>query len=179
MRYTGERVVPWDLATGALIMGCHVRRYAWAIPLVYGRRVADLGCGTGYGSFMLSWAADSVLGVDVDQDAVKFAALHFGVKNATFMTADIIKDYVPEADVYVAFEVLEHLDDALFVVRRFRPLVWSIPINSVNQWHKKAYNLDEIDAMMGRAQWVQSQQGSIVERDRAYFSPVYALGVTN
>jgi cyclopropane fatty-acyl-phospholipid synthase-like methyltransferase len=39
------------------IISEHCSRYAFALSLVGGAHVLDLGCGTGYGSEMLSWSA--------------------------------------------------------------------------------------------------------------------------
>ena len=46
-------------------MSEHASRYALALVFAGGRHVLDLGCGTGYGSEMLTWAAASVRGFDL------------------------------------------------------------------------------------------------------------------
>src|ERR1700754_3634481 len=35
-------------------------RYVWTMPRLDGKRVVDIGCGTGYGAHLMSWVADSV-----------------------------------------------------------------------------------------------------------------------
>src|SRR5262249_60279888 len=57
-----ERAFPGMPA--ANVMQEHAIRYGFALGLVGGMRVLDLGCGTGYGSEMLSWSAASVRGFD-------------------------------------------------------------------------------------------------------------------
>ena len=67
---TGERYIPGESrVTGIESM----HRYAVAAELAAGRRVLDIACGEGYGSFMLSQKAASVVGVDLNRQAVEAA----------------------------------------------------------------------------------------------------------
>jgi tetratricopeptide (TPR) repeat protein len=93
------------------IISEHTSRYAYALSLVGGAHVLDLGCGTGYGSEMLSWSAASVRGFDLWRPGADehpswpgVAALDYG--------HDLCKEPLPRADVAVMFEVIEHLPDA-------------------------------------------------------------------
>ncbi len=93
------------------IISEHTSRYAYALSLVGGAHVLDLGCGTGYGSEMLSWSAASVRGFDLWQPTAEehpswpgVAALSYG--------HDLCEDPLPRADLAVMFEVIEHLPDA-------------------------------------------------------------------
>lgn len=178
MNYTGERVVPWNLAMGMTVMSCHVARYAWAVRHVFGGTVGDLGCGCGYGSFMLSWACRRVVGVDVSAEAVGFARAHFRADNLSFETGDVCAPLDLGCDIYVAFEVLEHLDNPTVVRDHYRPLLWSIPVNEGSRFHKRAYSLSEIDALMGEAYWLQASNGYIRERAWHRFQPAFALGLS-
>lgn len=178
LQYTGERAIPWDMRTGAHILNRHVMRYAWAVPWAYGKRVLDLGCGAGYGSFLLSWGALVVLGVDMSAEALRFAETWFEAPNLLYRVLDVSQESVPAADVYVAFEILEHLDDPIHLLESLRgTLLWSLPVNDGSQFHKRAYNLTEIVALVpGSAIWYQARDGTIVPRDRAWFTPVNVVG---
>lgn len=178
MKYTGERVVPWNQATGMTVMSCHVARYAWAIPRTFGATVADLGCGCGYGSFMLSWGAREVIGVDVDAETVTFARAHFRAENLSFEVGDVVTLPSYSCDVYVMFEVLEHLDNLVLIRDHYRPLLWSMPINDGSRFHRRPYTLPEIDRLMGGALWLQASSGEIVARGQEWFQPTFALGLT-
>ena len=73
--FSGERYIPKTLGNIGLE---HLHRYATATELVARRRVLDLPCGEGYGSFMLSQFAKTVIGIDIDKDIVVHANDKYG-----------------------------------------------------------------------------------------------------
>jgi len=95
----------------------HVARYVWARQFVRpGDRVLDAACGLGYGSAILADAtlADSVVGVDVDEDAIRYATDQYARdrRRLNFETRDLstVSDWSRASfDVIVSFETLEHL----------------------------------------------------------------------
>jgi SAM-dependent methyltransferase len=176
MNYTGERVVPWNLGTGIVILNAHVRRYAWALPYVWGKKVVDLGCGTGYGTFMLSWAARQAIGLDIDVESIAFASRHFKAPNLEYGVLDIAKR-CRNGDIYVAFEVLEHLDDPTVITEKYRPLVWSMPIEDGSRFHKRAYSVEDVRDLMGPIGTAQDRNGFIGLYDALTAPPVHVLGV--
>lgn len=93
------------------IISEHTSRYAYALSLVGGAHVLDLGCGTGYGSEMLSWSAASVRGFDLWQPTPEEHPQWPGVAELSY-GHDLCKRPLPPADVAVMFEVIEHLPDA-------------------------------------------------------------------
>jgi 2-polyprenyl-3-methyl-5-hydroxy-6-metoxy-1,4-benzoquinol methylase len=154
----------------------HIMRYAWATQFCWQKRVVDLGCGSGYGSFILSMVAKEVIGADLSIDAIIYAGDNFEADNLFFTICDLENDELPLGEVYAAFEVLEHLEDPAALVQMAKPLVWSIPISNKNQWHKQVLSMEEIESLMGEVAWVQSGDGQIAPRETANFEPVYALG---
>lgn len=110
--FTGERYTP---ECAREIAYEHWHRYAFARPLVRGRRVLDAACGEGYGSAMVAAAGGDVLGVDISADVVAHArARYAGVAGLRFDTADATRlDSLPDAsfDLVLSFETLEHVQD--------------------------------------------------------------------
>jgi len=179
MEFTGERVIPWGMPPNkAHVFAEHIARYAWASEYVAKKRVVDLGCGCGYGTYMLSWLALRTVGVDADIATISFAATFFGTSVAYYSVLDLERDDIPSADVYIAFEVLEHLENPAALVRRLDGLLlWSLPIDRVGIAHKHDYGLqDALDLMQGSEFWYQKDV-TIVPQDKAWFAPDNALGV--
>jgi SAM-dependent methyltransferase len=177
--YTGERAVPWNRNTGTQVMVPHAMRYAWALQWCYQKQVADLGCGVGYGSFMLSWMAKHVIGVDIDIYSIQYAGRNFSRPQVSFEQGDVTTA-IPPADVYVCFECLEHLQDPHDVLRLVgtNTLIWSIPVNDGSRYHVRPYSTNGIHSIMQGSQfWYQHADGLIVPKHDAPFKPTYILGV--
>jgi ubiquinone/menaquinone biosynthesis C-methylase UbiE len=186
--FTGERLVP-DKSPPALEAE-HRARYEFAKGLVKGKKVLDLGCGAGYGSFMLSEVADSVVGIDISPDAIKHAQETYKSSNLSFVVGDVAK--LPfkngEFTACVCFEVIEHIDnpdDLLKEVARILDpkgvFVVSTPnravkISSVpNPFHKKEYTVNEFTAMLRNffptSTWSSTIYGQFVKGK--IYSPLY------
>ena len=135
-------------------MSEHTMRYSLALRLVAGRHALDVGCGTGYGSEMLTWTAASVRGFDLwSPEPHEYphwpggAQLRYGF--------DVCKEPLPPADVAVMFEVTEHLHNAPAALRNVfaavSVLVVSFPNpvyhgSHLNQYHVNDWTLDQFDA---------------------------------
>jgi ubiquinone/menaquinone biosynthesis C-methylase UbiE len=113
MEITGERLFLGHMT--ARTENEHLARYRFAMELVRGKRVADIACGSGYGTQILASAgARSVHGMDISEEAVEFARTQYNASNATYSVANAqelttISD--GEFDVVVSFETIEHLQD--------------------------------------------------------------------
>jgi len=179
MEFTGERVVPWakSMRERPDLVQSHIARYNWTLAGVVGKTVVDLGCGTGYGSFLLSFLAERVIGLDVDQESIEFAKRQF--EGVEFLVCDLeAVDVLPQADVYVAFEVLEHLEKPRALAEKIPGyLVWSLPINNHSEFHRHVYSLAEAEEFLPGSQiWYQTPPGIILPKEYARFSPKCVLG---
>ena len=161
--YTGERLAAQD-ARFAPDMARHLAAYHLVGPLVQGKRVLEAGCGEGYGAALLARHAESVMGVDYDETAIRIAKERHGGGNREFRRIDLL-DLAEEApgnfDVVTNFQVLEHLEDPGPFLRAaaacLRPggcLILTTPNRlasvSENPYHVHEYVGDELGATLSR-----------------------------
>lgn len=113
LRWTGERYVPWVDLGSPEIHYEHLHRYLFASHLARGRTVLDVGCGEGYGAFLVAQRADHVVGIDIDSEAIRHATTKYIKRNLSFEVGTLEK-FVPESnkrfDLITCFEVIEHID---------------------------------------------------------------------
>ncbi len=176
---TGERTIPWNIACALGTLPLHVMRYAWSLRFVAHRTVVDLCCGTGYGSYLMSMAAERVIGIDIDEETILFAEECFEVSNLSFICKDVLEITI-RPEVYVAFECLEHLDDPgeLINKTRGRMLLWSVPVGDDSKYHKRAYTAAELETFIPDSElWFQSAKNEIAMKENATFEPAYVLGM--
>lgn len=104
----------------------------------------DVGCGTGYGTWLLGTLAEEVAGIDKSVDAIAEARRDF---SGVFLNMDI--ESAPKHqpnwcfDTIVAFEVMEHLDDVDLGMEAIKSLLSdsgkaliSLPLHQPSTWHK-------------------------------------------
>ncbi len=110
LEFTGERVVPGQV--DADLWNEHFSRYRFAAQFAHAKRVADLGCGTGYGAAELATSAAHVAGFDISQEAVDWAAQTYKHPNLDFRqgSCEDVPAEPGSVDLVVAFEVIEHLE---------------------------------------------------------------------
>jgi ubiquinone/menaquinone biosynthesis C-methylase UbiE len=92
----------------------HVDRYEFAKQFCMNKKVLDVACGSGYGTKLLSEKANSVVGVDLSSEGIKYAQLNYQQKNITFRQADATNlDFLKDKsfDLVVSFETIEHISD--------------------------------------------------------------------
>jgi 2-polyprenyl-3-methyl-5-hydroxy-6-metoxy-1,4-benzoquinol methylase len=157
-----ERLTREEALAPTTLGSMHVHRYALAAELCRGLRVADIGCGTGYGSDILARESPFVVGVDLDEETILAAAeelgkpgrLEFEVADATDFLRERLRD---RFDAIVMLETLEHLsglDDVLVSLRRQAEdglrLVVSVPnsrmLDEENPYHTFDFGYDEAKA---------------------------------
>ena len=109
--FTGERVIPGQVELD--LWNEHRARYAFAHRFAAGRRVLDIGCGSGYGTAELAQTAQSVDGIDVAVEAIDYARAQFAADNVRFTVASAaaLPFRAAAFDLITCFEVIEHLAD--------------------------------------------------------------------
>lgn len=150
---TGERLEEYALNVITLE---HLHRYAIAREFIKNKRVLDIACGEGYGSFLLSEMSATVTGIDINSKTIENAKLKYRKNNLTYLVgnAENIPAQHAEFDVVVSFETLEHIykhDKMLSELKRvLKPgglLIISTPdklIYNDNANHKNPFHLKEL-----------------------------------
>ncbi len=165
MDFTGERLVLGK--SKALLENEHLARYRYAMQWAGGMRVADIACGTGYGTQMLAKAgAKSVHGMDLSEEAVEFCRENYNIPGVTYSVANAQKITAigdGEFDLVVSFETIEHLPDVeayldemarilrpggKFLVstpdRRIASVMYRLLGRPANKHHVREYTKDEL-----------------------------------
>ena len=86
--------------------------YEYATQFTQGQRVLDLGCGEGYGAYLLAQHAKQVVAVDKDKKTIQQAKQKYNLPNLDFYIQDVsqLHKYFPDAfDVVCCFHLIEHL----------------------------------------------------------------------
>jgi len=152
--------------------------YAVLAPFVRDKRVLDLGCGEGFGSWLLKeWGAREVVGVDVSNEAIEVGRKHFGREGVIFHVGDAYQahDFLAYAsfDVIVSFETIEHEPDPHAFLNRLRQFAASgagifigcpnghiaIPADNNKTSHLRKYTFEEFKSLAenvlgGARQWL-------------------------
>jgi len=157
MTFTGERFVPH---LRGQIYYEHLHRYALALDMAKDRDVLDIASGEGYGSAYLAMVARSVVGIDIDEQSIHFAAARYTAMNLAFRVGSATAIPIGDSsiDTIVSFETIEHLTDHERMFKEFkrvlRPagriiisspnkLVYSDARGSTNPYHVRELYFDQ------------------------------------
>lgn len=162
MKFTGERFIPTEQGKIRLE---HYHRYALVQNVVAGKDVLDVASGEGYGSSYIANFARSVVGVDISNEAVKYASNTYQKSNLTFRQGSAFDlDFSDETfDVVVSFETIEHLleqaqmlaeirrvlrPDGLLIISSPNRPVYSEESGEHNEFHVKELDFKEFDELL-------------------------------
>ncbi|BCQ24034.1 glycosyltransferase [Caballeronia sp. NK8] len=164
LAWDGERYIP-GMSTEIELE--HMHRYVVARKLAAGKRVLDIACGEGYGSFALAHAASSVIGVDISEDAIHHATKAYSQNGLPleFKIGSAAEIPLPDAsvDLVVSFETIEHHDqheEMIAEIRRVLKPGGCVIISSPNKYeysdvtgyanpfHVKELYLEEFEALL-------------------------------
>lgn len=116
----------------------HIARYflasGWVMP---GETVLDAACCTGYGSEIISHKAQQVIGIDVDEGAIRDARGRWGRDNIDFQVGDLNTIEWPDADVLISLETFEHVNDFEYCLAQAqkhikRLIIISVPLGGTS-----------------------------------------------
>lgn len=133
----------------------HIKRYAKVLEFLNENIIAlDVGCGCGYGSFILAKKAKRVIAIDKSKKAIDYACKNYKKDNIKYRIFDIEKDNALKLgyfDLITCFEVIEHIknpDKAIKNLRKIiRPdgLLFISTPNKNNHYANNPYHVKEYD----------------------------------
>jgi 2-polyprenyl-3-methyl-5-hydroxy-6-metoxy-1,4-benzoquinol methylase len=198
MEFTGERVVPDQMQKHNMvhIFQEHLIRYVLAMGYAKGmKKVVDVGCGAGYGTKILSFVCENILGIDKDEESIKYATDYQKRDNSDYRMWDIYDDNLSDKEkfnVIIAFEFVEHVEqDAFwkFVEKHLDKdgiLIVSTPISiggqdvkPVNPFHLFEWSVGEfIDVFDNRFEKCEFYfQKGVVFLTKEIDNPVYGIAI--
>ena len=124
-------------------------RYLWANRNLFGKKILEIGCSTGYGSQFLPNDINYI-GLDYDHTIIEVAREQEWGLNTSFTFADINTYPLAQYDTIIAFELIEHLDNGLEIAQMLknhcRRLLLTTPHNEPKGFwgeHHKLHGLNE------------------------------------
>lgn len=109
--FTGERMIP-DINRGQTFYYEHLVRYLMATQFAKDKTILDIGCGVGYGCWILKrFGAKSVKGIDYSKETINYAQKKYRMKDINFEVGDAENLLIntEKFDLLVAYELIEHL----------------------------------------------------------------------
>jgi 2-polyprenyl-3-methyl-5-hydroxy-6-metoxy-1,4-benzoquinol methylase len=146
-------------------------RYTFASQFTEGKSVVDAACADGYGAKFLK----SSEYVGLDYDDATLAKARAENSEYSFKKWDLEKKAIPECDVLVTFETIEHLEDPIGFLKKAskkaKEIILSVPNNEnpgQNPHHKWIFNLNEFKDILtanGFNYEVWFQENSIISKN--------------
>ena len=130
-----------------------------------GKKVLDYGCGSGYGTALISQGCQQITGIDVSAEAIAHAQSHFNAANLSYLQVRPAEEQpLPftdaSFDVILSFQVIEHVADVSIYLAEIERLlapggtaILSTPDRSGrlfsfqkpwNMWHLREYTQDQL-----------------------------------
>jgi ubiquinone/menaquinone biosynthesis C-methylase UbiE len=141
----------------------HLDRYIFAKKYVLNKKVLDIACGSGYGSFeLMKGKPRSVLGGDISNESVSYAKNNYIKKGLRFLQMDGTKIPLKDnsIDLVVSFETIEHipsfeifLSEVHRILKKNGKFIFSSPNKTItspytqkplNKFHVREFYLNEL-----------------------------------
>lgn len=148
-----ERIYPaevfQDIANSDTIR-LHVERYHFAGKHLLPGYVADIACGSGYGSYLLATAyqekIEKITAVEINAEALIYGRTHYAHSCIEFVQADVYSfNSQKNFNTIISLETIEHLADPGKFIRHCRSMLAKggrfivsapvVPITDANPFH--------------------------------------------
>lgn len=156
-KFTGERLISKIMNEDTFL---HLHRYAIAFDYIKDKKVVDIACGEGYGSFLMSKYAKNFTVIDIDEDTIINANSKYKNNNLSYLQGDVSEIPLQSStiDAVISFETIEHTtkhDEIMQEIKRvLKPdglLIMSSPDKSnysekrgfINKYHVKELYSEE------------------------------------
>ncbi|OGG04309.1 hypothetical protein A2Z33_04125 [Candidatus Gottesmanbacteria bacterium RBG_16_52_11] len=141
----------------------HLAAYRFAVAYVRGKKVLELGCGTGYGAQLIARNARQVTAIDIDRATIETCQAANTRRNLKFLTSPVetFSDG-RRYDVVVSFQVIEHLRNPAKLLETAgkhltKPgvLILSTPNKTTqgyneNPFHFREFTAGELEEFLGK-----------------------------
>jgi ubiquinone/menaquinone biosynthesis C-methylase UbiE len=148
----------------------HLARYVFAAQYVKDRQVLDIACGSGYGSsYLFRKGAKSVVGADINEEAIQIAKTNYQGSGLTFQVAraEVLPFADKSFDVITSMGTVDHMDQpdefmlgshrvlrdgGYFIVSLFNREVInpSLVKEIIDPYHKTEYSPMELADLIGK-----------------------------
>lgn len=189
LEFTGEYWIPGKSPSN--IENDHLERYRFATRFVYGKKVLDISCGVGYGSFLLAKAgASRVDGVDISEEVIDYAKNNYQMNNLSFIIGNICEYKTDNLyDVIICFETIEHIEnyqkallnlysllmsDGVLIISSPNRLISSPRAKSIydrpsNKCHVREFTIEELKLALENGGFVVDKSDIFGQRQQIYF----------
>ncbi|HMU45076.1 MAG TPA: class I SAM-dependent methyltransferase [Chitinophagaceae bacterium] len=93
----------------------HIERYEYAGRMLSPGIVADVACGSGYGSHLLATQFDQqvakIIALDKSEEAIAYAKTRYNNPKINFAVSDVMANYVEKPNTIISLETIEHLEN--------------------------------------------------------------------
>lgn len=113
------------------------------------RSVVDAGCGDWEFSQAIDWTGIDYVGLDIVPSVIAENQRRFGAAKVRFAVADIVRDELPQADLLLVKDVLQHLSNA-DIARFLAQLPRYRHVLLVNDVHPDTLSAEPADTPTGR-----------------------------
>lgn len=160
---------------------------------VYGK-IADIGCGTGFGTHLLANSGNTIYAYEIDSEALNFAKRGFPSDRINYRYGNIVKGIKErDFDFVIMIDVIEHIADDLKALQNVSKMlkdggcfICSTP-NRLSRYrksdnHVKEYSPKELFELLSRVFNNADTRNYKLERDDSmYVNPLigYSKGENN